>query len=138
MMDDRKDPSEVVEQLFVSTESALLNNDFDAFRGCFCLPYTYETVEKKVVVSTEDAFRMLFDEVCARYRIYGVAQLDRRCLSADYADVDAISATYETRLMGRIGQINPTMRGVATYRRVEAAWKIASDIYGIDLALNRA
>ena len=122
---------EVSENLLEKTGVTMLANDFDAFRKHLLLPQFVYTFEGQRYIKDTDDLRIVFNAVHAHRRKFGVTQIVRHCVEAEFRDSRTVAATHETRLInGHLTTQAPyAVFSVLKYNGTD--WQVASSSYAI-------
>jgi hypothetical protein len=123
---------EISEELLEITGAAMLASDFDTFVQYFILPHYVETFEGHVLIATKEEFKLIFDAVRMHYRLKGVTEIVRRCVSAEFKDDKTILATHETRLLNGAQLAQKPFPAFSILHLDGARWKIKSCVYAIE------
>lgn len=125
----------IVEAMLKRTSDAILDNDFGTMNACFALPFTVETAEEKLTVTTEDEHRAMFDRLVEGYRTKNVTEIIRVCEVAEFVTPLVIRSLHISHLMAGNLRVDEPMPTLATTQLIDGAWRITSAQYAASSSL---
>lgn len=122
-----------------------MNGDVDATLEWCDLPCTLETVEQRVVVTTEAHMRAVCAAFIETLRTKRLTYMIRRCLDAKFRDDETLWVSYETRYVrDRAILADESYLGFVILRHRGDRWKISTMQFAADgsspsnVALNKS
>lgn len=119
----------IADTLLQKTGTGLLTGDFELFSDCFQLPKEFETFEGRVVISTREQLRKMFETVRSHYHSVGLTDMVRHIVQAEYLDPETISSTHESRLLQGTMLLQEPYPVYSILKLTEDGWKITQSSY---------
>ena len=117
---------EIIEPMLRKTSTAILTNDFDAMNDCFSLPLLLETSETKMIISSVEEHRRLFERLVEGYFSRNVTDIIRVCEVAEYVAPTVIRSLHISHVMSGDQRVDDPMPTLATTELIDGSWKIVA------------
>lgn len=127
-----KTAKEISLSLLAKTEKALLSNDFDSFVGCFHLPHSIGSAERRITLETRDDMRSIFDRVVEDYRSRRITALVRIIVECAFNSETQFTSSYVTHMMAGDLRVADPFPCYSIVDLIDGHWLITFSEYDVD------
>ncbi len=120
---------QIYQDLLDRIGSSIVFGDFESYRTYFELPHRFETFEKRLLISTLDELKSIFEGTCEHLRTIGIQELSRSCTLAEFSDPQTIKGCHDTRLIAPDNRVMDGYSALSTLRLRNGAWRVAESQY---------
>jgi len=121
----------IAEEILRITGEGLMTDNFDVFRPAFHLPHDLETFEGKIVISTVDELRAIFDAVVSELKRLGATDLVRYCAEAEFTSDTVIKSAHVSNTMRGALRIKDPTSAYSVFEKIDGDWRIISSTYAV-------
>lgn len=122
---------EVADYLLDCTGKSLMAGDFDGFLPHFGLPHEVHTFDGMQTLHIAEDVRRVFDGVRTCYCKYGVTDMVRHCVEAEFHDDATIHSVHETRLLNETRLLQKPYPVFMVMRFIDDRWQIVRSEYAV-------